>query len=118
MLVNSDVADLEKIALMFKPLQVGITCRNQWLRGYHRQNGSIETTLICCLSTPRQAHEAGTYLGSHIPDQGAGTGRVAGNKTLDAMIEDALATVDERAFLNMPIFSIHCRRIMSYRLPV
>ena len=103
MLVNSDVADLEKIALMFQAAakDLGITVeisKAPWVSIIDRV-GSIETTphMLSINSAP-SFNEAGTYLESRYHSKTMGTweqGEWLGNRTLDVMIEDALATVDK-----------------------
>lgn len=102
-LCNSDVADLEKIALMIQSAasQVGISIeisKAPWVSIIDKV-GAVDTTphMLPINSAPAY-NEAGSYLEARYTSKTAGTweqGEWLENGELDSMIEDALATVDK-----------------------
>ena len=102
-LCNSDVAALEKIALMIQAIgsEVGLNfeiSKAPWVSIVDR-TGSVDTTphmlAICSAS---KYNDAGSYLEARYHSKNVGTWEQAewiANEDLDEMIEDALATVDE-----------------------
>ena len=102
-LCNSDVADLEKIALMIQSAasQIGLNIeisKAPWVSIIDRM-GSVETTPhMIAINSGLSYDEAGAYLESRYHSKTMGTweqGEWLGDTKLDGMIEDALATVDK-----------------------
>lgn len=102
-LCNSDVADLEKIALMIQSAasQIGLNIeisKAPWVSIIDRM-GSVETTPhMIAINSGLSYDEAGAYLESRYHSKTMGTweqGEWLGDAKLDGMIEDALATVDK-----------------------
>ncbi|MDO5690793.1 MAG: ABC transporter substrate-binding protein [Tissierellia bacterium] len=105
---NSDVADLEKVALMIQSAasEVGINIeisKAPWVSIIDRV-GSIDTTphMLAINSAPSY-DEAGSYLESRYHSKTAGTweqGEWLENEELDAKIEDAIKTLDQTERFN------------------
>ena len=102
-LCNSDVANLEKVALMIQSAasQIGLTVeisRAPWVSIIDRL-GSFDTTphMLAVNGAPGY-NEAGAYLESRYHSKTAGTweqGEWLLNDGVDSMIEDAMATIDQ-----------------------
>jgi peptide/nickel transport system substrate-binding protein len=104
MLVNSDVADLEKIALMFQASakQLGITVeinKAPWVSIIDRVGAPDTTPHMLSINSAPSYNEAGTYLELRYHSKNQGNweqGEWLGDSKLDGMIEDSLATVDQK----------------------
>lgn len=103
LLVNTDVADHEKIALAFQAAaqQVGIKVnisKAPWI-SIQEQVASVDATPnVICMSVAPHFMEAGSMLLSRYHSNSVGTWEQAEwlqNDEIDSMIEDALATVDK-----------------------
>lgn len=102
-LVNSDVADLEKVALAFQSAasQVGITVEIKkvpWATLQDRVSSPESTPNIVAINTAPQYNDAGATLESGFHSKTAGTYENchwAISDKLDKEIEDALATIDK-----------------------
>lgn len=102
-LCNSDVANLEKVALMIQSAasQIGLNIeisRAPWVSLIDRL-GSFDTTphMLAVNGAPGY-NEAGAYLESRYHSKTAGTweqGEWLLNDDVDKMIEDAMATIDQ-----------------------
>ncbi|MEG2928931.1 MAG: ABC transporter substrate-binding protein [Oscillospiraceae bacterium] len=100
---NSDVADLEKIALMIQSAasQIGITVeisKAPWVSIVDRAGSKETTPHMMAINSAPSYDEAGSYLESRYHSKTAGTWEQCEwleNDKVDKMIEDSLATVDE-----------------------
>lgn len=100
--VNSDVSDLEKIALMMQSAakEIGVTitiAKAPWV-SLIDQMGSVETSpQITIINSAPPFDDAGIYLQSRYGDETKGTwenGEWLADSTVNDMIEDALGTTD------------------------
>lgn len=105
--VNSDVADLEKIALMVQTAaqQIGMTItisKAPWVSLIDKM-GSVETSpQITIINSAPPYDDAGVYLQSRYSNATQGTwenGEWLSDSTINDMIEDALGTTDVDARL-------------------
>lgn len=103
LLVNTDVADHEKVALAFQSAasQVGIKVnisKAPWI-SITDQVSKVDTTPnIVCINVPVHYNEVGSMLETRYHSKSVGTWEQAEwlqDKELDAEIEDAVATVDQ-----------------------
>lgn len=108
LLVNTDVADHEKIALAFQAAaqKVGITVnisKAPWI-SIQEQVAKVDTTPnVVCISVAPHYMEAGSMLLSRYHSNSVGTWEQAEwlqSKEIDSMIEDALATADNQERFN------------------
>jgi len=105
LLVNTDVADHEKVALSFQAeaQKVGITVnitKAPWISITSRVAAVDTTPNLVCIDVPPQYNEAGSMLDTRYDSKTAGTWEQAEwlqNKKIDAEIEDALGTIDQDA---------------------
>lgn len=103
LLVNTDVADHEKIALAFQAeaQKVGIKVnisKAPWISITDRVSKVDTTPNIVCIDVPPHYNEAGSLLETRYSSKSVGTWEQAEwlqDKEIDAAIEDALATVDQ-----------------------
>lgn len=102
-LVNSDIQDIEKIALAFQSAakQAGINVeitKAPWVTIQERVSSSESTPNVTTINSAPQYNEAGATLEAGFHSKTAGTYENCSwylNDELDAEIEDALATSDE-----------------------
>ncbi|NPV43408.1 MAG: ABC transporter substrate-binding protein [Firmicutes bacterium] len=103
LLVNTDVADHEKVALLFQAAaeSVGIKVnisKAPWI-SITEKLSTVETTPnIVCINVPLHYNEAGSMLETRYHSKTTGTweqGEWLQSSELDALIEDALSTVDK-----------------------
>ncbi|HYE81085.1 MAG TPA: ABC transporter substrate-binding protein [Clostridia bacterium] len=103
LLVNTDVADHEKVALAFQAAasQAGIKVnisKAPWI-SITDQVSKVDTTPnIVCINVPVHYNEVGSMLETRYHSKAVGTWEQAEwvqDKVLDAEIEDAIATVDQ-----------------------
>lgn len=103
LLCNSDVSDLEKIALMIQAAgqQAGVKfeiSKAPWVSIIDRLGAKETTPHMLAINSAPSYNEAGTYLESRYHSKTAGTweqGEWLENQELDRKIEDALSTVDK-----------------------
>lgn len=102
-LCNSDVADLEKIALMIQSAasQIGLNIeisRAPWVSIIDRMGSQDTTPHMLAINSAPAYDEAGSYLESRYHSKTMGTweqGEWLNNAELDSMIEDSLATLNQ-----------------------
>lgn len=102
-LCNSDVPDFEKIGLMIQAAaaQIGVQIeisKAPWVSMMDRVGAPETTPHMMIINSAPGYDEAGVYLESRYHSKTMGTweqGEWLGNKELDAMIEDSLATSDQ-----------------------
>ncbi len=104
MLVNSDVADLEKVALLFQAAaaEVGITVeisKAPWVSIIDRVATEESTPHMLSINSAPAFNEAGIYLETRYSTKTMGTWENCewlNNAELDSMIAESLGTVDEK----------------------
>ncbi len=104
LMVNTDVADMEKIGLMFQSAaaEVGITVeisKAPWVSIVDRMATAETTPHMFSANSAPAYNDAGTYLESRYSSKNNGSweqGEWLGDTELDKMIQDAIATVEFR----------------------
>jgi len=102
MMVNTDVADMEKIGLMFQAAaaEVGITVnisKAPWVTIVDRMATAETTPHMFSANSAPAYNDAGTYLEARYSSKNNGSweqGEWLQDANLDTMIQDAIATVD------------------------
>lgn len=102
LMVNTDVADMEKIGLMFQSAaaEVGITVeisKAPWVSIVDRMATAETTPHMFSANSAPAYNDAGTYLESRYSSKNNGSweqGEWLQDTDLDKMIQDAIATVD------------------------
>jgi peptide/nickel transport system substrate-binding protein len=105
LMVNTDVADMEKIGLMFQAAaaEVGITVnisKAPWVTIVDRMATAETTPHMFSANSAPAYNDAGTYLEARYSTKNNGSweqGEWLGDKNLDTMIQAAIATVDSNA---------------------
>lgn len=103
LLVNTDVADHEKVALSFQSLaqQVGIKVeisKAPWISIVDQLSTPETTPNVVCIDVPVHYNEAGAMLETRYHSRSVGTweqGEWLQNSEIDKMIEDSLKTLDK-----------------------
>lgn len=106
-LCNSDVSDLEKIALMIQSAgkKIGLkfeVSKAPWVSIIDRVGAQDTTPQMLAINSAPGYDEAGAYLESRYHSKTAGTweqGEWLKDKKLDQMIEEAISTLDENGRL-------------------
>jgi peptide/nickel transport system substrate-binding protein len=102
LMVNTDVADMEKIGLLFQAAaaEVGITVeisKAPWVTIVDRMATAETTPHMFSANSAPAYNDAGTYLEARYSSKNNGSweqGEWLGDSNLDKMIQDAIATVD------------------------
>jgi len=105
LLVNTDVADHEKVALSFQAearkagIKVNIS-KAPWISITDRVSTPETTPNMVCIDVPVHYNEAGSMLETRYHSKSVGTWEQAEwlqDKKIDAAIADALSTIDQNA---------------------